>query len=144
MPTSTSHHKERCSVRGIPAEQILYVWEQVAPLIKRALDQGSNYTLDQILEGLIHKDMQLWVYTGKKIHAALVTTIQNRGPIRWCLFLAAGGTRMSEWIHHLPSIESWAREQGCHEMRIYGRMGWVRQLREEGYTAHWTKMSKQL
>jgi len=86
--------------------------------------------------------MQLWCsQNDKEIEAALVTTIQNKGHIRWCLLLAAGGSNLDEWVKWLPIVEDWARESGCDEMRIYGRRGWARKI---GYTEVYTKMVRTL
>jgi hypothetical protein len=118
------------------------MWPAVAPLIQRGLDEGSNYTLAEIRNGLLRADMQLWTaISGGKTVAALVTSIQNKGNRRWCLLLAIGGECMDEWVDALSSLEDWARLKGCQEMRIYGRIGWARKL---GYDIEWTKMSRKL
>lgn len=138
----TLRHKDGCNVRGYKAGQIPSIWGRVAPLIQKALNRGSNYTLSDILDGLLQKEMQLWVWQGgRTVHAALVTKIENRDDKRWCLFLAIGGHRMEEWISYLPYIEQWAREQGCQEMRIYGRIGWAKRT---GYAIDYARMSKAL
>lgn len=128
------------------SKQIHYVWARVAPHIQRALDTYSapNYTLDEIFLGLSKAEFQLWVWQGvcrPTIHAAMVTAIQNDKDTKFCLLLAAGGEKMDEWYTHLPVVEEWARENGCAEMRIYGRIGWARQL---DYDVIYTKMRKRL
>ncbi len=35
---------------------------------------------------------------------------------------------MNEWVDYLPVVKGWAKEKGCHEMRIYGRRGWAKLL----------------
>ena len=129
----------RCNT--YPSELVPSVWESVKPLIERALKRGSNYTIEQIHAGLLEKAMQLFVWESDKIHAALVTTIQNRDEQRWCLLLAIGGEKMDEWIHLLPNVEDWARELGCQQMRVYGRPGWARVT---GYNLEYCKLVKEL
>ena len=126
------------------SKQIHYVWPQVFPHIERALDRGSNYTLDDIFLGLSKAEMQLWVWQGvcrPKIHAAMVTAIQTKNDTKFCLLLAIGGEKMDEWVEYLPVVEEWAKQEGCEEMRIYGRIGWARTL---GFDVKYTRMDKKL
>lgn len=118
-------------------DQIDSIWGVARPLIQKALDRGSNYTIDQIYRGLRSKEMQLWMWGDD---AALVTTIQNRDNKRWCLFLALGGECMNEWQEYLPIVEDWARDKGCQEMRIYGRAGW----KKLGFEIEYTKLVRAL
>ena len=118
-------------------DQIDSVWGDAKPLIQKALDRGSNYTIDQVYRGLRSKEMQLWMWGND---AALVTTIQNRDDKRWCLFLALGGECMNEWQEYLPIVEDWARSNGCQDMRIYGRAGW----KKLGFDIEYTKLVRKL
>lgn len=127
---------------GYTSDQIPHVWEKVKGHIQRALDRGSNYSLHDIRMGLCTAQMQLWCSkNGAEIEAAVVTTIQNKGHLRWCLILTAGGKNMEEWIQWLPTMEDFARDNGCDEMRIYGRYGWAKMT---GYDVIYTKMTRQL
>ena len=121
-------------------DQIPYVWDEVQPLIKRALDRGSNYTLQDIRLGLCTSEMQLWTWRGEKVEAALVTAIQSKDDAKWCLLLALGGTNLHEWKEHLPIVEEWARSHDCDELRIYGRSGWKRL----GFEIEYTKLVRKL
>ena len=127
---------------GYKSDQIPHVWEEVKGHVQRALDRGSNYTIHDIRVGLCTGKMQLWCSMNEgEIEAALVTTIQNKGHLRWCLLLAAGGSNVDEWVQWLPIVEDWARKNGCDEMRIYGRHGWAKKT---GYDVIYTKMTRQL
>jgi hypothetical protein len=112
-------------------------WAIAKPHIERALQRGSNYTIDDIYAGLKSTAMQLWMWGDE---AALVTTIQNKDEQRWLLFLALGGENMTEWQQYLPIVEDWARENGCQEMRIYGRAGW----KCLGFDIEYTKLVRKL
>lgn len=118
-------------MRCYTSQQVYTVWPIYKPLIQKALDQGSNYTIDEVLEGLCSCAMQLWTWGDD---AALVTAIQNDEKDRWCLLLAMGGQKMEEWAGYLPIIERWAKSKECSELRIYGRRGWVKLGFEPVYT----------
>ncbi len=121
--------------------EIPSIWPHVVDHIKRAIDRGSDYTLEQIFDGLITRDFQLWTSQSETIEAALVTAIQDDATGRFCLLLAAGGENMDAWLDFIGVIEEWARDHNCHEMRIYGRRGWAKVL---DYDICFTKMRKTL
>ena len=118
-------------LRCYSSDQINHVWPDVKHHIESALDRGSNYTIHDIRIGLCTQQMQLWCYG---TDAALVTTIQEKDGIKFCLYLALGGSKMDEWGKYQPLVEDWARENGCTEMRVYGRRGWKQFGFEEVYT----------
>ena len=122
--------------------EIPKVWDKVKDHIEKALKyRGSNYSLDDIYAGLRKSEMQLWASQGKDLEAALVTTIQVKDDMKFCLFLALGGTNLKKWDSWQSYIENWARKEGCEEMRIYGRIGWAKIV---NYKIDYTKMSKKL
>lgn len=123
------------------AEQVGFIWPQVEPHIQRALDRGSNYSLEDIKDGLIASKMQLWCWQSDVIEAALVTSIQEKNGIKFCLYLALGGSKMDEWAKFMPLVEEWARSEGCQEMRVYGRAGWAKAF---NFKIEYTKMTRQL
>jgi hypothetical protein len=71
----------------------------------------------------------------------LITTIQIKNDVKFCLFLAIGGTKMDEWFKYINIVEEWAKSEGCEEMRIYGRPGWAKKT---GYEIEYVKMVKRL
>lgn len=123
------------------SDQVPHVWEQVKPHIQIALDRGSHYSTQDIRKGLCLSEMQLWCWLGEGIEAALVTTIQEKRGIKFCLYLALGGTKMNEWAKHMHIVEDWAKDNGCTEMRIYGRAGWAKAF---GFDIEYTKMTRKL
>ena len=129
--------EDGCKLRCYNSQDVYTVWPIYRPLIEKALDRGSIYTIDDILEGLCSSAMQLWTWG---FDAAMVTTIQNDKETRWCLLLALGGTNMEAWKGYLPILEDWARTKGCEELRIYGRPGWKRL----GFQLEYAKLVRRL
>ena len=115
---------ERPRVCWIQSDDIHYVWPDVKPMIQRALDNGSQWTIDEIRDDLFGGKMQLWSYGEFDHQAVLVTRMTDH-----CLLLALSGY-MARWIHHLSLVEGMARQVGCKEMRIHGRRGWSRVLKD--------------
>lgn len=132
---STLYHAAPSRLVCYSSDQVPFIWDRVEWHIKRGLDVTGDFTLDEVLEGLCKRSMQLWVWQGAEIHAALVTMIADGA----CTLLAVGGSRMHEWIHELPVVEQWAKENGCNQMKIYGRIGWAKAL---GFTVDYAVMSR--
>ena len=133
--------KAKSEVVCFGSDEIPGVWDQVKPHIQRALDRGSIYSIEDIYTGLCDAKMQLWTWMDNGIEAALVTTIQEKDGIKYCLYLALGGENMAQWQHYMHYVEDWAKDSGCTEMRIYGRAGWARAF---GFEIEYTKMSRVL
>jgi hypothetical protein len=72
----------------------------------------------------------LWVaiIEGKAI-AAAVTQIDTTERSKVCTILACGGSHIENWIGFLAGIESYARQFGCNCVRLMGRKGWARVLK---------------
>jgi hypothetical protein len=100
--------------------EIPFIWDEVESDIKRALDRGSNYTLEMIYDGLRAGRLQLFT-------SPLVTLVVAHME-EYCLLLALGGEGLEECATLLPQIEEWAKSIGYERMRIQGRKGWSRVL----------------
>ena len=107
--------------------QVEGIWEYVEPFIKTGLERGSVFTLEQIREGLLTSNFQLWVWQKHEILAVLVTAVIDKA----CVLLCSAGTEMREWSQHIDLVEDWAKSNGCERIRVQGRKGWSRVL---GYT----------
>ena len=107
-------------------------WEQTLILnlpgrseywIQRALDRGSNYTIEDIARGIESGEMHLL----HREDAAVVFAVQE-DEVRFCLILTFSCEDMSRYMHYMDDIHQWAREQGCVEMRVHGRKAWSKVL----------------
>lgn len=129
---------------GVQAEQLPLVWEQVAPLLEKVFAHSNGeHTLETIYPLLANRDAQLWIGCDKEIvHAGLtqVITFKTGKQIVEIFFL--GGERMDEWLPHIDIIEKWAKQIGCSEVRISGRKGWEKVMKE--YKPIYTTLSKRI
>jgi hypothetical protein len=51
---------------------------------------------------------------------------------------------LDEIMEALPHMEAWARAEGCTQVQVHGRRGWVRALTASGYEEHATIVRKLL
>lgn len=100
--------------------------EEVKGILTKAIDMSGKYTWSDVYSSILSGDAQLW--TGKK--SAIVTYISDfpKGKTL-CVFL--GGGELEEIKYELlPTIEEWARLEGCTQAEIVGRHGWERVLKD--------------
>ena len=119
---------EPMHLTGVLANEIGLVWAEVVPLITPAL--GEDDTLAEVLSDLLRRRAQLWISGNEDtIEAACVTEIVIRGEKKYCNVWLTGGHGVNNWLHHLDTIEEWAKEKGCDAMTIdRARLGWKRLL----------------
>lgn len=117
---------------GVSADDLGAVWGQASALLARVSD--SDRPLPDVKKCLQKGTSQLWVgWAGETITAALVTeTYEFEGQTFCSLFLCAG-SELGSWLHHLKTIEAWAKSNNCQICQLVGRGGWARILQPLGY-----------
>jgi len=135
MPRLTGHFSTYASgewIQTYPAGQIGPVWGEVGPILARALDRQSAYTLGDVRALLETSDAQLWVArTDGALLGAAVTKVFDFPQERVVEVWLAAGDGFSRWGRFLKDIEEWAATIGAKRVRIIGRRGWARVL--DGY-----------
>ena len=105
-------------------------WPQVRDLIKKAMDRGIG-GFDDIEWDILHDRATLWaVFDGDLIKATAVTQLTEKDDKTNCTIVACGGRDLNEWGHFISGLEDYARKEGCAVMRIIGRRGWQRVLKD--------------
>jgi len=115
----------------IPHDKLSRFWPVVAPMLHRAYQRGVlGSTFAELVQDFGNHLAQLWVIVDDvKIVASLATSLEATRDAKFCVVRAIGGTRMREWIHLIEDLESYARTEDCTAMRITGRKGWERVLK---------------
>jgi hypothetical protein len=73
----------------------------------------------------------LWlVWNAPFIKAAAVTQLARSERSKVCMIVACGGEGMTLWLPLIEKIEAYARDEGCDAVRILGRKGWMRVLKD--------------
>lgn len=71
----------------------------------------------------------------------LVTLINGR---KLCVISTCAGKEMKTWQRFLSDIETYAKREGCEAVRFYGRAGWGRYFKDQGYTQPWLVVEKKI
>ena len=112
----------------VPEKDIHIIWNEVEPLIKKALD--DCYTTDDILKGLINNSFQLFISWNDKVECAVVTEVAQYPQKKICRYFLAGGSNLMNWLEPIQTeIEKFAKFNNCQAVEVAGRKGWARKLK---------------
>jgi len=129
---SSSTQSNNCRVALIDSEDIGLVWDEVVPLIEKALLHAEGELIpEDIKQHLDEGDLRLWVaLKGQKILAAMVTEIIEYPRKRIVRVITLAGKNMDMWYDFLPMIEGYAVKNGCSSLEAWTRKGMTRKLKD--------------
>lgn len=129
-------------ITQVPREDINYVWQQVEPLVIKALD--DTYTARDVLDGIILNKFQLFIsWNNNKVESAVVTEVADYPRKRILRYVLAGGDNLDNWLEPIQNkIEEFAINNYCQAIEVAGRKGWLRKLK--GFEQKIYIMSKEL
>lgn len=116
-----------CCVNPADVQQI---WPQARDLIRAAIERTGlgefAVTEQQVLSG----DQLLWLAISDHIEAAATTFLAKTSGRTVCILTACAGHERDRWLPLLAQIEKYAKDEGAQAMRIFGRKGWERTLKD--------------
>lgn len=121
-------------------EQLDSELERCRKWIEDALDRGGNtHDFEDIAESVKSGFMQLWP-ADDACAVTEILTFPRKKVLH--IFLAAGN--MDTIVDMHESAAHFARLNGCSDMTIAGRKGWVRVLKDKGYKEFFTTLKVEL
>lgn len=126
----------------VPPDLVDEMWPNVEGFFCRAIERCGDWTLPDLRTELRRGGL-LWITTdGSDVIAAAITKIENvaRGAV--CNVIGCGGAKSVPWGEAIASIERYAAAAGCVSVRVQGRPGWARILRE--YAVEFVSIEKRL
>lgn len=117
--------------------------------IESALEYGQGERkLEHIAQDLIDGTKQLWVGTlNDKFVATVITHVIDYPSKRTCEVCYLGGETgegVLNALDHVKLIEDWAITNNCDDIQVFGRRGWLRPLKEHGFSERYTIAGKSL
>ena len=112
----------------VPPEDLFIIWNEVEPLIKKALD--DCYKAQDILDGLMETRFQLFISWEDRVESAVVTEVAKYPQKKILRYFLAGGENMNNWLEPIQKeIEQFAKDNQCDAIEVAGRKGWTRKLK---------------
>ncbi len=129
---SSNIQPRTCKVALVEAEDIDMVWDDVAPLIEKALRHAEGELIpDDIKKHLDSANLRLWVaLEDKDVIAAMVTEIIQYPRKKIVRVITLAGKNMGLWYDFLPMLEGYAIRHGCSSLEAWTRKGMTRKLKD--------------
>jgi hypothetical protein len=111
--------------------RIRELWPHVEHFAKEAMRRGDLGDYHNVNRRVLAGQMLVWLaWHEPNIEAIAITELVRTERSRSCVIVACGGTRVRRWIGLIEHIENYARDEGCDNVRIFGRKGWQRLLKD--------------
>jgi hypothetical protein len=121
---------EELTIRGISAESVPDIWYDVLPLLRPCIHEIEMDEWD-LFEELWNSTMQLWIgERNGEIICAMTTRIDVYSQGKIASILHVGGEFDEAFKNYLPRLKEWAVSKGAGCLRMVGRVGWNRWLKE--------------
>lgn len=101
------------------------MWDYLSDQIGRAVETTDEITLEEIREKLLAGHMQLWLNRD----LVCITQISNYHNSKYLSYIILAGKNLDQHYHQ-DVIRDWARSHGCQGEELYGRIGWMRKLKD--------------
>ena len=122
-----------------PAD-VAKTWPIARDLIRSAIERTDLSDFDGIEKDVLAGDQLLWLAISDRVEAAATTHLSRN----ICTVTAVGGYQRERWLALRAKIEKYAKDEGCHTIRAYGRKGWERVLANDGYRVEHVILEKAL
>jgi hypothetical protein len=108
--------------------------------IEAALDYAQHsHTFDDVVAMVLQGRLRLWSLPNSVMLTEVITYPRYQ---TYHMFL--GGGDLQEILAMHPQVEQAAREAGCTKLSVTGRQGWVRALKNHGWTPAHVTCTKEL
>lgn len=111
----------------IDPERVGEFWPYAKDLIRRALERTGLGDFDVFERQVLAGDQLLWLIMGNGLEAAVTTQFTSDNVVT---ITACSGYEMGRWLAVHAKIEQYARDEGAKALRIIGRRGWQRALKD--------------
>ena len=118
------------STQLVHPEDVEYMWAEVEPILDRVKEhtEGELETSD-FLHLLNNGEMQLWVSVeGNEVEAAMVTQIITYPQKKILRIISLAGHDFKRLRPSQELVESFAVQQNCTALEMWGRKGWKKLL----------------
>jgi hypothetical protein len=121
----------------VPTEYIELVWPNISNYIEGAAKYTyGRYTAFDIKYDLYNNEkQQLWIaFKDRNYYGAVVTEVCEYPQMRALVMHFTGGKNLLEWkTPMLKVLKQFAKENGCNVIESYGRPGWGKIFKKDGY-----------
>jgi len=113
------------------------VWEDIRTYMEGAAKYThGRFTADDILTELKKGNQQLWIAYDDKIYGAVITEIITYPQMKTLIMHFTGGIELPKWKDDMLSmLRMFAKDHQCKVIESYGRTGWKRIFKNDGFSS---------
>ena len=115
-------------------------WPLARDLIRAAIERTDLSDMEDIERDVLAGDQLLWLAISDRVEAAATTHLSRDV----CTVTACSGHQRERWLQLRAKVEKYAKDEGCHTIRAYGRKGWERVLENDGWRVEHVILEKAL
>ena len=133
-------------IEGIKGESVEVWWPLVEEYLNTALEYSlGEYSIDDIKNACISKNMQLWVKIGKQAKGAFVTKIAKYPQKNLLIVILLGGDEFQEWRDEADALlNAFGKQNNCEYVELFGRKGWGKVLEDINYKEQTRLFAKEI
>jgi len=122
-------------IEGIKGENIEAWWALVQEYLITALEYGlGEYSIGDIKNACISRDMQLWVKIDREVKGAFITKIAKYPQKNLLCVILLGGKEFHKWRDEADALlNAFGKENNCEYIELFGRKGWGKVLKDIDY-----------
>ena len=122
-------------IEGIKGENIEAWWSLVQEYLITALEYGlGEYSIGDIKNACLTRDMQLWVKFDREVKGAFITKIAKYPQKNLLCVILLGGKKFHKWRDEADALlNAFGKENNCEYIELFGRKGWGRVLKDIDY-----------
>jgi hypothetical protein len=120
----------------VTREYVDTCWDQIKEYLEGAAEYTfGRYTVDDIKDCVTDYDFHLWVaFDDTKFYGAVVTDFTHYPRFKALSMQFCGGVELDKWKSPMLNIlQRWARDNGCEKIESFGRPGWSKVFKDDGY-----------
>ena len=110
----------------VPPAEVTQIWPYAGGMIRAAIERTDLSAFEDIEKAVLDGDQLLWIAVSDHIEAAATTHLSRN----ICTLTACSGHQRERWLPLLSKIEAYAKAEDCKALRLYGRPGWQRVLKD--------------
>jgi hypothetical protein len=126
----------------VDPKEVHQIWPQAKELIRTAIERTDLSDFRDIEYDVLAGDQLLWLAISNHVEAAATTHLTRIRGKTVLVVTACAGHGKDRWLPLKARIEQYAKAEGAKCVRLYGRKGWARELKD--YHVQYVIMEKDL
>ncbi len=111
----------------VDPKRITEVWPHFKDRIEKAVTKVGLTEFKRVEDDVLHGRSLLWLaYQDPNVYAAAVTALVD-GVLE---IVACSGEDLKQFLPLLKDLEAFGKDEKCKAVRIIGRKGWIRVLKD--------------